>query len=229
MERRRLLPRFSVQSILVLMLGIAIGVALKSNEHTIQSWLHPALSPAAPRAWPPPPYRIEPPDILNIALIEEPAQSQSGVTGQHLVGPDGRINLGTLGSVYVTGITIDEAREAVEQMLASTINSPQVTVDVMGYNSKKYYVVVQGPNGTGNVTQCPITGNETVLDAIARVGGISQISSIKMWIARPAPNGVGNEQILPIKWDDIASGASTSTNYQLLPGDRLHVARKRWW
>ena len=71
----------------------------------------------------------------------------------------------------------------------------------------------------------PITGNETVLDAVARIGGLSQLSSKKIWIARPAPNGVGCEQILPVNWDDITQGASTATNYQMLPGDRLFIAQ----
>ena len=42
--------------------------------------------------------------------------------------------------------------------------------------------------------------------------------------ARPAPNGVGCEQILPVNYEDITRGASTATNYQLLPGDRLFIA-----
>ncbi len=43
----------------------------------------------------------------------------------------------------------------------------------------------------------------------------------------PRPNGVGCEQILPIEWNDIAQGASTATNYQLMPGDRLFIAQDR--
>ena len=46
-----------------------------------------------------------------------------------------------------------------------------------------------------------------------------------MWIARPAPNGVGCEQILPVAWGDITKGASTATNYQIMPGDRLFIAK----
>jgi polysaccharide export outer membrane protein len=77
------------------------------------------------------------------------------------------------------------------------------------------------------VVRAPITGNETVIDAVANLGGISQVSSTKMWIARPAPNGVGCEQILQVNWVDISRGASTATNYQLMPGDRLFIAQDR--
>ncbi len=146
------------------------------------------------------------------------------IVGEHLVGPDCRVNLGTYGSVYVAGKTIDEARTAIEAQLSNFLEDPQVSVDIYAYNSKKYYIITQGGGLGDNVTTAPITGNETVLDAIALVGGISQISSTKIWIARPAPNGVGCEQILPVSWNEISSGASTATNYQLMPGDRLYIA-----
>jgi protein involved in polysaccharide export with SLBB domain len=146
------------------------------------------------------------------------------IVGEHLVGPDGRVNLGTYGSVYVTGLTIEEARSAIEEQLSNYLENPQVVVDIFAYNSKKYYVVTQGAGFGDNVVTAPITGNETVLDAVATIGGLSQLSSKKIWIARPAPNGVGCEQVLPVNWDDITQGASTATNYQMLPGDRLFIA-----
>jgi protein involved in polysaccharide export with SLBB domain len=146
------------------------------------------------------------------------------IVGEHLVGPDGRVNLGTYGSVYVTGMTIDQARQTIEAQLAHFLDDPKVVVDILAYNSKKYYIVTEGPGFGDNVLEAPITGNETVLDAIARIGGLSQLSSSKIWIARPAPNGVGCEQILPVEWDEITRGASTATNYQLMPGDRVFIA-----
>ena len=38
-----------------------------------------------------------------------------------------------------------------------------------------------------------------------------------------AKDNSGPDKILPIDWDDIAQGAKTDTNYQLLPGDRLYI------
>ncbi len=146
------------------------------------------------------------------------------ISGEHLVGPDGRVNLGTYGSVYVTGLTINEAKAAIEERLSHYLEDPEVVVDVFSYNSKKYYVITQGGGFGDQITDQPITGNETVLDALSRIGGLSQISSTNIWIARPAPNGVGCEQILPVDYVAITRGASTSTNYQLMPGDRLFIA-----
>ncbi len=163
---------------------------------------------------------------VSVSLLQSAGAQQ--VTGQHLVGPDGRVNLGTYGSTHVAGMTIDEARAAVEAQLSLKLESPEVFVDVLAYNSKVYYIVTQGGGFGDNVVRLPITGNETVLDAVAGIGGISQVSSSRLWIARPAPNGVGCEQILPVNWEDITRGASTATNYQLMPGDRLFIAEHRF-
>jgi len=75
-----------------------------------------------------------------------------------------------------------------------------------------------------------ITGNETVLDALADVtNGLSQASSKDIWIARPAPSGIGCDQILPVDIEAIMKGGSTATNYQLLPGDRVFISQDPWF
>jgi len=150
------------------------------------------------------------------------------IAGEHLVTPDGTVNLGTYGSVYVTGMTLKQAETAIEEHLSEFLVGPEVSVDVFAYNSKVYYIITEGGGFGDNVVRAPITGNETVLDAVAGIGGLSQISSKKLWIARPAPNGIGCEQILPINWQEITRGASTSTNYQLLPGDRLFISEDKY-
>lgn len=163
---------------------------------------------------------------VSVSLIQ--SSGAQAVTGQHLVGPDGRVNLATYGSVYVAGMTLEEARDAIEEQLSLELEDPEVFVDVLAYNSKVYYIVTQGGGFGDNVVRAPITGNETVLDAVSAIGGISQISSTNIWIARPAPNGVGCEQILPVNWEEITRGASTATNYQMLPGDRLFIAENKY-
>jgi polysaccharide biosynthesis/export protein len=146
------------------------------------------------------------------------------VTGTYLVAPDGTINLRQYGPVHVAGMTPTQARIALENHLAAYFDAPEVSVDVLGYNSKVYYIVVQGANLGDNVFRVPYTGAETVLDALGHVGGISQVSSTTIWIARPAPGHLGVEQVLPIDYQAISSGALPATNYQLMPGDRVFIA-----
>ncbi len=66
------------------------------------------------------------------------------VTGQYLVGPDGTINLRTYGVVHVSGKTVTEIKLALQKHLAQFFDSPEVSVDVLGYNSKVFYVITDG-------------------------------------------------------------------------------------
>ncbi len=148
------------------------------------------------------------------------------ISGEHLVASDGTVNLGVYGSVQVVGMTLPEARATIEAHLTQYLDAPQVLVDVFAYNSKRYYVIMQGA-GLGDVVYpFPITGNETVLDAVAQVNGTQYFSSKNVWVARPSPAG-SELQVLPVDWKAITSLASTETNYQLLPGDRVFVAEDK--
>jgi len=154
---------------------------------------------------------------------------QQAIAGEHLVGPDGYLNLGTYGSVYINGLTLDEARDAIETHLSKFLESPKISLDVFSYNSKVYYVIIEGAGFGDNVVRLPVTGNETVLDAMALIGGTQrQSNKKKMWIARPAPSGVGCDQILPIDWVAITKNGSTQTNYQILPGDRIFISEDKF-
>jgi polysaccharide export outer membrane protein len=162
---------------------------------------------------------------VAISLLQASGVQQ--VAGEHLIGPDGYINLGVYGSVYVAGMTVDEARAAIEQKLSVYLDQPKVSVEVLIYNSKFYYIITEGAGFGDQMVRIPVTGNETVLDAMSQIGGLQQVSSKRIWIARPAPKDSACDQILPVDWQAITRGASTATNYQLMPGDRIFVAEDR--
>jgi polysaccharide export outer membrane protein len=161
--------------------------------------------------------------MVNVSLYQSRAFQQ--IRGEHLVRMDGTISLGTYGSVYVTGMTIEEAKKAVETQLAKVLQNPEVSVDILAYNSKVFYVVTDGAGNGEPVVTRPITGNETVLDALSGVGGLApQASKKRIWIARPLPpHAGGGDQILPVDWSAIVQCGRTETNYQILPGDRIYV------
>ncbi len=158
-------------------------------------------------------------------LTQMAAQQQ--ISGEHLVSPDGRVNLGTYGRVRVVGLTMDEARAAIELHLSQYLESPQIALDVLGYNSKVFYVVTQGAGLGDRVVILPARGNETVLDAIGQVQGLDSTSSTRMWIARPGTNECGGDQILPVDWLAVTQRGDVTTNYQMLPGDRLYVSEDK--
>ena len=162
---------------------------------------------------------------VSVTLAQLAGQQQ--IAGEHLVGPDGTVNLGIYGSVYVSGMTLVEAKAAIEHHLSEYLQKPEVSIDVFSYNSKVFYIIAQGAGFGDSIQRLPITGNETVLDALATIGGLSRASSKHIWIARPTPLGADCHQILKINFDDITRGAATATNYQILPGDRIFIEEDR--
>jgi polysaccharide biosynthesis/export protein len=173
--------------------------------------------------------------LRNLQLfLKEPkvsvqlSRSDAGVrlTDHYTVGPDGVINLRCYGMVYVTDKTVVEARKAIEAQLAQYFDSPQVTVEIRRYNSKSYYVITDSVLDSGNESmwRFPITGNETVLDALCLTQTqTTHLSASTIWVARPTPGDSDCEQILPVDLDAITQGGVTTTNYQIMPGDRIYV------
>jgi polysaccharide export outer membrane protein len=160
---------------------------------------------------------------VQVALAQSRALQQ--IRGDHLVRPDGTIGLGTYGSVYVAGLTLNETKAAIETYLSRYLLDPEVSVDVFAYNSKVYYIITDGGGNGEQVVRLPATGNETVLDALSQVGGISAAASkSRIWLTRPSPVEECDKQVLAVNWKAITQCGDTSTNYQVLPGDRIYVA-----
>jgi polysaccharide biosynthesis/export protein len=199
-----------------------------------------------------PDYVLEAPDLIIVEVLD--ALPGRPISGERLVRPDGKISLGFYGDVYVAGLTMPEVKEKIilhlrkfltdealglveidpntdmpiidpatkKPKLVDPKDSPMVFVDVTAYNSKNYYVL-----GDVLVTgKMPITGNETVLDALQHAGGLMPTAAPQnIRLVRPAPPGACCEQVLPVNLAAITSGGDPTTNYQLMPGDRLIVYR----
>lgn len=100
-------------------------------------------------------------------------------------------------------------------------DTDRVFVDVVAYNSKWYYV--QGDVAAPG--RMPVTGYETVLDAINFAGGLIAISDPKnVRLVRPARGGKP-ARTYPIDWPAIVEKGDAAANLQLFPGDRLVVGR----
>ncbi len=189
-----------------------------------------------------PEYVVSPPDLLVVEVLE--ALPGRPISGERLVRPDGTITLGFYGDVYVNGLTVSEIKEKIvihlrkyltDEVLGLTglgpdnnpiaippKDSDRIFVDVAAYNSQVYYV--QGDVAAPG--RLPITGNETVLDAINYAGGLAPMASLpNIRLVRPAPPGTCNPQVLPINLSAIIQEGDTTTNYQLMPGDRIFVYR----
>lgn len=151
-------------------------------------------------------YHVGPHDILNIyvwghpelngpignAAIESGANSQlspSLSTSGYLVDPDGKIYFPLAGTIKVGGKTTSTIRTELAASLRKYIRNPQIDVRVMGFRSKKIYVM-------GEVVHPgiqPLTdASMSITDAINLAGGLdlktsdpSQIFIIRGNFLRP--------------------------------------------
>lgn len=162
------------------------------------------------------------------------------VSGQFTVRPDGTVFLGIWGSVPVAGLTLDQIAESIREHMARQEDPTKpgaggfrketlrVVVDVLQYNSKRYYVIFDGGGNGEQVVPFPVTGSETVLDAIGNVNGLPAVASKRnIWVARRTPHMGQMQQILPVDWVGITQHGVTLTNYQIMPGDRVYVKAQR--
>jgi polysaccharide export outer membrane protein len=197
-----------------------------------------------------PSYVVEPPDILLVQGSEAISNPLQPIDGQHLVRPDGTISLGINGTVRVAGLTLEQIKDTIAAMLMA--NAPRKTkpdpddktgkkrkvteerftleelkaelnVDVLSYASKYFYVITDGGGYGAQITRLPITGNETVLDALAQVNGLPPVASKKrVWLAR-ATQDPDHPKVMPVDYCNLVLKGSALTNYQIYPGDRLYV------
>jgi polysaccharide biosynthesis/export protein len=164
--------------------------------------------------------KLKDPDV-RVTLSQ--AATLQEIKGEHIVGPDGTVRLGVYGSVQVSGMTLDEAKAAIEDHLSDYLSRPLISVSVIGYNSKVYYVVTDGGGSGEQVIRLPATGSETVLDAVSYISGLPPVASKeRIWVSRPGGPGCA-PQTLPVDWNAIVQAGESATNYQILPGDRVYV------
>jgi hypothetical protein len=81
---------------------------------------------------------IEPPDILVVdgriaagkTVADKVRIGLETIRGEHQVRPDGTVHLGTYGTVFVSGLTCKQARQAMEKHLTPYLNGLEVSLEV---------------------------------------------------------------------------------------------------
>ena len=125
-------------------------------------------------------YRIGPYDILNIIVWDHPElttpttqianPAESGI----LVDSKGYIFFPFAGRVKVGGLTLDKAREMLQEKLKAYVRDPQLSVRVAQFRSQEVEIVGE-VNKPGIL---PITDRQlTVMQAINLSGGVNAISA----------------------------------------------------
>lgn len=156
-------------------------------------------------------YLIGPQDVLDVTVFKAPDLSKS-----LQVAEDGTINLPLTGQMTAAGKSASQLeREIASRLNARYMKSPQVTVFVKEYNSQR--VTVSGAVKAPGVF--PLRGNETLMQVIAKGGGLDrEVSSNDIVIFRTIDGG---RVIARYDFDAIRSGAAADP--QVLPGDIVVV------
>ena len=122
-----------------------------------------------------PQYKIGPGDVLEIFITRGPAQEKV----QAPVRANGRISV-SFAEVQVDGLTADQAAGELMRALSIYFRNPQVEVQVKEYNSKKVSVLgAVGGAPRGGLGTIPLTGRMTLLELIAKAGGLAPNASLE--------------------------------------------------
>lgn len=159
-----------------------------------------------------PDYKIGPQDVLRIDVWKEPDISRTIP-----VRPDGKISLPLLNDVQASGLTAMQLAATLRESLSKYLTSPQVTVTVSEFNSRRVYI-------TGEISHAgalPLLPGMTVLQALSSAGGFTQFAKLKnIYVLR---NEDGKQVKHPFNYKEVVKGNLPEQNILLQPGDTVVV------
>jgi len=154
-------------------------------------------------------------DVFEVRVFNE-----ESLTGTYQVASDGSVDYPLVGRIAVAGLRPQEVALLVAQKLkeGGYLKSPQVSVLVKEYKSKKFHVLGQVRNpGT-----FPFQENMTVVQAVTLAGGFSPIANEdKTTITRKIE---GKEVIIRAEVGKISKGEAP--NIELQAGDIVYVPER---
>lgn len=157
-------------------------------------------------------YRISPEDVLQISVWKNDLLSRTLP-----VRSDGMISLPLVNEVRAEGMTPLQLRDVIRNRLAEYLPNPEVSVIVM--EMKGYVVSVLGEVKTAGRYQ--FTNRITVLDVLARAGGITEFASpSEIFVLRPEKGAMTR---IPFNYTKVVGTAGEHQNIFVHPGDIVVV------
>ena len=157
-------------------------------------------------------YRIGPGDQVRIEVW-----NRERLTGEHLVGPYGRITLPMTGVYEIGGLNRVEAAGQIKQLYQQYYDDPLVTVKILKYLNNKVYVLGR----VSNPGVIHFNGDGTLLEALSLAGGLptrdKTIFLSKCYIVR------GKEQIIWIDLLQLLQKANIKLNIRLANNDIIYI------
>lgn len=165
---------------------------------------HALLFPVAREA------KLDPGDLITLRVFEQP-----DYVADVRLSADGTVMLPLIGTVQLSGLTLTQAEEVVEQHLkdAGIYRSPQVTI-----------TLTEGPNQVATVmgevhSVVPVIGSRRLLDVLAVAGGLPPTASHVLTISRP---GLAEPLVVDLGTDPLRSNLA---NIPIFPGDTIVISR----
>jgi protein involved in polysaccharide export with SLBB domain len=160
------------------------------------------------------PYAVHCPDALQVTFADRP-----DLSFPRTVGADGRIDLGSLGRLRVEGLAPDEIVTRIAEQTG--VPAGRVHVDVTGFNSQQVYLFGQV---AGLQRAVPYRGQETVLELLQRVGGITAGAAPNdVYVLRPHVADGGTPEVFAVNLRAIVLSHDQQTNLRLQPFDQVYV------
>lgn len=165
-------------------------------------------------------YLIGAGDVLNIFVWRNPE-----VSGAFVVRPDGMITTSLVEDIQVSGKTPTELARSIEEILATYLRDPVVTVTVnefIGPITEQIRVIGEAAQPRSvNYKQ-----NMTLLDVMIQVGGLTEFADGNDATLVRIENGQQMEYQVLI--DDLLKNGEISANVDVLPGDII-VIPETWF
>lgn len=170
-------------------------------------------------------YVVGPQDILTITSFD-----QHDLSGKYPVDSDGTFTFPLIGRVKAGGLTLRELEAELKRLLMDGFfKDPQLSVGVETYKSQKIHIVGEVRNpGT-----YPLTGEMSLIEAVARAGSTLPSASGEALVVRAKPGQQTSAPVLPngddtevttVDLRSLQSGA-LSQNVPLRDGDTIFVPR----
>jgi polysaccharide biosynthesis/export protein len=165
-----------------------------------------------------PRYRINRDDVMSLSFPLSPEFNQPKV----MVQPDGFITLQGAGSLYVAGLTVPQAVEAVKKAYSKTLHEPIVDIDLVDF--QRPYFVVFGQ--VGKPGQYDLRYDMTLTEAVAVAGGFAPTAKTQAFLYHRDTAGGGWVEAREFKLKNMLHGKNITEDVSLRPGDMIFVPEK---
>lgn len=229
-NRLRRLPN-RVKATLALTIAISLSGCVGTGK------LHPVGDPSGPHGFRPADRRSEAFATIEELRATEPIRADiytigrgdrltvnifghPDLSGEHIVGPDGRITVNVAGPLRIAGLSSEEAAAKVSNALGKFYRDAVATVRIDEYISNEILVLgrVAAPG--------PVVFRKqpNLLDALARVGALptNGAGSTNATLTRCAIFR-GRDQVFWVDLSKLLSGMSTAYNVTLMRDDVVYI------